>query len=141
MIEALKGNAGTASAVLQVMSDPQVDPERPRDANAFDRPDGYSGQDYTVGRELAERARGADPAFREQADGRDLPPDSGHRATFDRETGEVHGSGAGTGGGNSGEDFDTASASGESYPLTGGEGTDKTPADLGPPGTDNTSYL
>lgn len=123
------------------MSDPEVDPERPRDANAFDQPDGYSGQGYSIGRELAEGARAAAPVFREQIDGRDLPPDSGHRAAVDRDSGEVHGSGAGAGGGNPGEDFDTAGASGESYPLTGGEGTDKTPADLGPPGTDKTSYL
>lgn len=123
------------------MSDPKVDPERPRDANAFDQVDGYSGQGYTVGRELAEGARSADPAFRARVDGRDLPPDSGRRASVDRDTGEVHGSGAGIGGGSPGEDFDTASASGETYPLTGGEGTDKTPADLGPPGTDKTGYL
>jgi hypothetical protein len=110
-----------------------VDPERLRGANAFDQPTGYSGQGYTAGREIAEGARGADPAFREQVDGRDLPPDAGHRAHVDPATGEVHGSGAGTGGGNAGEDFDQSGASGDSYPLTGGEGSDHQADDLGPP--------
>ena len=35
-----------------------------------------------------------------------IPPDNGHRASVDAGTGEVHGSGAGAGGGNPGEDFD-----------------------------------
>lgn len=117
------------------MSDP-VDPERPRDRNAFDRPDGYSGQGYTADRERAEGARAADASVHPEADGRDLPPDTGHRASVDPRTGEVRGSGAGAGGGNPGEDLDTASASGDSYPLTGGEGTDHTPGSLGPHGGD-----
>ena len=115
------------------MPDQPVDPERPRHANAFDRPGGYSGQDYRVGRELAEGASHADPAFRASDEGADQPPDQGQRAHVDPRTGEVHGAGAGTGGGNPGEDFDTASASGDSYQLTGGEGRSNRPADLGPP--------
>jgi hypothetical protein len=35
------------------------------------------------------------------------PSDAGHRAYIDEETGEVHGSGAGAGGGNPGENYDT----------------------------------
>jgi hypothetical protein len=103
------------------MSDQPVDPERPRRANAFDQSGGYSGQDYTAGREIAEGAAAADPTFRPTVDGRDLPPDAGRRASVDPVTGAVHGSGAGTGGGNPGEDFDSSGASGDSYPLTGGE--------------------
>ena len=121
------------------MTDP-VDPERPRDSNEFDRPAGYSGQGYTIGRDLAEGARAADPAFRSQVDGRDIPVDEGHRASADRDTGEVHGSGAGIGGGNPGEDFDSATPSGDTFPITGGEGTDKTRGDLGPK-NDEASYL
>lgn len=114
-------------------SEPAVDPERPRDpAKPFNRTDSYSGQAYTIGQEIAEGARHADPDFHAREDGRDLPADAGHRASVDARTGEVHGSGAGAGGGNPGEDFDTASTSGDSYPLTGGEGSDHLPGDLGP---------
>lgn len=112
--------------------DPPIDPERPRDANAFDRPTGYSGQGYTREREAAEGRRHADPAFAPDPDGRDLPPDNGARASLDARTGEVHGAGVGAGGGQDGEDLDTSSAAGDGYPLTGGEGSDKTPGDLGP---------
>ena len=49
----------------------------------------------------------------------DLPPDAGHRASFDPKTGEVHGSGAGAGGGNPGEDYDSDSASGDGTLPTG----------------------
>lgn len=113
------------------MPDQPIDPERPRHANAFDQPDGYSGQDYTIARETAV---GQPPvaAGAVVPDGRGLPPDAGHRASADPVTGEVHGSGSGTGGGNEGEDFDSSTASGDSYPVTGGEGTDHAPADLGP---------
>ena len=116
-----------------------ADPERPRDDNAFDRPDGYSGQDYTAAREQAAGQRA--PVTAAQADGRDLPPDNGRRASVDPYTGEVHGSGAGIGGGNPGEDLGEYSPSGDMYPLTGGEGTDHTPGDLGPAQRDETSYL
>lgn len=115
------------------MPDQPVDPERPRHANAFDQPTGYSGQDYRIERERAEGRRGADPAFRPDRDGPDLPPDNGVRASVDPRTGEVHGAGSGTGGGNPGEDLGEYSPSGDMYPITGGEGTDHTPPDLGPP--------
>ena len=51
---------------------------------------------------------------------RDLPPDGGRRPSID-EHGQVHGSGAGAGGGQPGEDFDDDAASGDGYPLTGGD--------------------
>ena len=123
------------------MTQQPVDPERPRDANAFDQPDGYSGQGYTAGREIAEGAAAADPVFRNRTDDRDLPPDNGQRASVDPATGAVHGSGSGTGGGNPGEDLGEYSPSGDMYPVTGGEGTDHTPGSLGPPATDTTGYL
>lgn len=113
------------------MTDP-VDPERPRTADPFDQPHGYSGQDYTIARERAEGERTTARSDSPQSDGRDIPPDAGHRAGAEPATGEVHGSGAGIGGSNAGEDFDSSTSSGDSYPITGGEGTDKTPGDLGP---------
>lgn len=123
------------------MPDQPIDPERQRDGNAFDQPTGYSGQDYRVDREVAEGRRAADPTFEPNPDEqRDLPPDNGQRASVDPRTGEVHGAGAGAGGGNPGEDLDSSSASGDAFPLTGGESTDKTPVDLGPK-SDNASYL
>ncbi|TPG12173.1 hypothetical protein [Sphingomonas oligophenolica] len=63
---------------------PDTDPERQHPKNAFD----------------SDR-------------GRDIPPDNGQRAWFDPKTGEVHGSGVGAGGGESGEDFDSDTASGD----------------------------
>lgn len=92
--------------------------------NAFNRGDGYSGQDYTKDREAAEgeklpagtvAARPADASPPTE----DLPPDAGRRASFDPQTGEVHGSGAGAGGGNPGEDFDSDSAAGDGTLPTG----------------------
>lgn len=41
-----------------------------------------------------------------------IPPEDGHRAGFDPETGEVSGSGSGAGGGNPGEDFDSDPSAG-----------------------------
>ena len=114
------------------MPDQPVDPEHLPQANAFDRADGYSGQDYTAAREREEGRRHADPAFRPAPDTRDIPPDAGRRASVDPRTGEVHGAGSGIGGGNPGEDLGEYSPSGDMYPLTGGEGTDHTPTDLGP---------
>lgn len=122
------------------MSDP-VDPERPRDNNAFDRPDGYSGQGYTADREAAEGDRAADPA-RPGEDGHpDLPRHNGARASVDPATGEVGGAGMGAGGGQAGEDLASEAAAGPGYPLTGGEGAAKAPGDLGPPQRDATGYL
>lgn len=97
--------------------------------NAFDRDDGYSGQDYDKDREAEEGAKlpagtvathpvdATEPA-------RDLPPEAGRRAFFDPRTGEVHGSGAGAGGGNPGEDYDSDPAAGDGFPLTG-KGSDQ----------------
>ena len=48
-----------------------------------------------------------------------MPPDNGRRAFFDQKTGTVHGSGAGAGGGNPGEDFASDAAAGDGYPQTG----------------------
>ena len=120
------------------MPDRPVDPERPRDANAFDRADGYAGQGYALDREQAEGARAADPAVVAGEDG--LPPDNGRRASVDPATGEVHGGAVGAGGGQPGEDFSSDAATGDGYPLTGGEGSAKTPGDLGPK-SDTASYL
>ena len=108
----------------------QIDPERPRTDSPFNRADGYSGQDYRPEDEAAIGRRNPTPP--ERADDRDIPPDNGRRATIDQRTGEVRGAGLGAGGGQEGEDFDTASASGGSYPLTGSEGEPSTPGDLGP---------
>ena len=94
--------------------------------NAFDTDKGYSGQDYTRDREAKEGAkapsgtvatRPGDSRPREAVT--DLPPGAGRRASFDPETGEVHGSGAGAGGGNPGEDYDSDAASGDGFPQTG----------------------
>lgn len=92
--------------------------------NAFDRDEGYSGQEYAKGREAAEGAKlpagtvAARPADAPPA-AEDLPPDAGRRAYFDPQTGEVHGSGAGAGGGNPGEDYDSDSAAGDGTLPTG----------------------
>lgn len=112
------------------MPDRTIDPERPHPDRPFNRLDGYSGQDYRPADEAAMGMRdgGPEPA----PDDRDIPPDAGRRATIDQRTGEVRGAGVGAGGGQEGEDFDTASASGGSYPLTGSEGAAETPGDLGP---------
>ncbi len=53
-------------------------------------------------------------------DTRDIPPDNGRRASVDAKTGEVHGSGAGAGGGNPGEDLDgDQHGGGEMMPRAG----------------------
>ncbi|MDB5696676.1 MAG: hypothetical protein JWN21_2219 [Sphingomonas bacterium] len=101
------------------MSRAPVDPERPRSGRPFDRADGYSGQGYTADDEVATGGRGGGAAITPEAG--DLPPDAGRRAWTDPRTGEVHGSGTGIGGGSPGEDFDSSGASGDSYPVTGGE--------------------
>lgn len=118
-----------------------VDPERPHDPAPFNRPEGYSGQGYRRADEDALGLRAADPPVPAPDGHPDLPSDNGARASVDPVTGEVHGSGMGDGGGQAGEDFDSSSSSGDSFPLTGGEGSDKTPGDLGPPQRDETSYL
>ncbi len=50
---------------------------------------------------------------KDKVDTRDIPPENGKRASIDRRTGEVHGSGVGAGGGSPGEDFDSDTASGD----------------------------
>lgn len=114
------------------MPGPPVDPQRPRDGNAFDD-GGLFGQDHARDREAGVGGRGRaatplPPAPPEQ----DIPPDNGNRASVDPTTGEVHGSGAGAGGGQPGEDFDSDAATGDGYPITGGEGALRAPGDLGP---------
>ena len=113
---------------------PQVDPQRTKPLNAFDRSDGSSGQEYSSDRALAEygdspvapvHKSGVAEGGSGNAPGADLPPDNGSRAWIDQKTGEVHGSGAGAGGGNPGEDFDNDRKAGSGYPLTGtGTGQD-----------------
>ncbi|HEX4694369.1 hypothetical protein [Sphingomonas sp.] len=93
--------------------------------NAFDSPEGYSGQDYDRDREAAEGVKlpsgtvAARPGDVPPPDDADLPPDAGKRASFDPQTGEVHGSGMGAGGGNPGEDYDSDPAAGDGFPQTG----------------------
>ncbi|HSX53729.1 MAG TPA: hypothetical protein VLG14_00390 [Sphingomonas sp.] len=94
---------------------PVTDPGRA--GNPFDSKSGYSGQEYHRDREAAELLRdppggkrAADQKVDEDAND---PPEAGRRASFDPDTGDVHGSGAGAGGGNPGEDYD-------SDPVAGG---------------------
>jgi hypothetical protein len=82
---------------------------------------GYSGQEYdaddfAADRALKESAQG--PTHSAKSDDR-FPPENGRRASFDAQTGEVHGSGVGAGGGNPGEDFASDPAAGDGYPQTG----------------------
>lgn len=85
---------------------PKVDPERTEPQNAFDNPTGYSGQEYDRDRAARQEAAEARPPATVQADdGREIPPEAGHRASIGP-NGEVHGSGANAGGGGQGENFD-----------------------------------
>ncbi len=84
---------------------PAVDPERTEPLNAFDTPTGHSGQEYDPRRDAAETAGQVTPATRREADGGNLPPEAGHRATI-APNGETRGSGMGAGGGAPGEDYD-----------------------------------
>lgn len=83
---------------------------------------GYSGQEYDANDFAADRVLRESAGGRKQsarpADDR-LPPENGRRASFDEQTGEVHGSGMGAGGGNPGEDFTSDPAAGDGYPQTG----------------------
>lgn len=108
-----------------------VDAERSREPRPFDKDDHFSGQTYHRDAERAEGDRHRDPAPRATADERDIPPDNGRRA-YVAPDGSVRGSGAGIGGGNPGEDIDSSGASGGHEQLTGGEGGDGRPQDLGP---------
>lgn len=85
---------------------PKVDPERSEPLNAFDRPGGYSGQEYDRERQARQTAAEARaPRIAPADDGREIPPEAGHRASISA-NGEVHGSGANAGGGGQGENFD-----------------------------------
>ncbi len=85
---------------------PKVDPERTEPLNAFDHPTGYSGQEYDRERQARQAAAEAGaPGFAPPDDGREIPPEAGHRASIGP-NGEVHGSGANAGGGAQGENFD-----------------------------------
>jgi hypothetical protein len=85
---------------------PKVDPDRTEPLNAFDRADGYSGQEYDRERQAEQAAAERRPASPTQADdGREIPPEAGRRASISAD-GEVHGSGANAGGGAQGENFD-----------------------------------
>ncbi|WP_322965694.1 hypothetical protein [Sphingomonas fuzhouensis] len=84
-----------------------------RPPQPFGRDGGYSGQDYHRDDEGAMGR--AEPSgtvtTRKAPDGDagaddDLSPDNGRRASVDPKTGEVHGSGAGAGGGHRGDEID-----------------------------------
>ncbi|WP_230481228.1 hypothetical protein [Sphingomonas sp. Leaf21] len=84
-----------------------------RSPQPFDRDSGYSGQGYhradedAMGR--AEPAGSVTTTVSKPRDGNaatSLPEDNGERAWVDPRTGEVHGSGAGAGGGNRGDEID-----------------------------------
>ncbi|WP_174279498.1 hypothetical protein [Sphingomonas bacterium] len=122
------------------MPDRSVDPERPRDHNAFDRADGYSGQGYDREREAAQGRADADPDAPAPDGHPGLPTHNGARAGIDPSTGEVHGAGMGTGGGQAGEDLSSDAAAGSGYPISGGEGADKIPGETGPK-NENAGYL
>jgi len=96
---------------------PEIDPTVPQTGNNHGEADGYSGQEPgtyaspTPTEADAGAVRGGMPADRGSGpgagqDASDIPPEAGHRATVDQRTGEVHGSGAGAGGGRAGEDLD-----------------------------------
>lgn len=103
---------------------PATDPAHDSNDNAFNQPTGYSGQGYLRDREVEEGREHpsghpltGDPSTHggvDQAqDGkRDIPPESGKRGWVDLQTGEVHGSGSGAGGGDAGEDFDAGTPGG-----------------------------
>ncbi|MBW6526919.1 hypothetical protein KZ813_08730 [Sphingomonas sp. RHCKR7] len=103
--------------------DRHTDPHHRRQP-AFDKDEGKFGQGYS--RE-DERALGeqmpagsvAPQGTRVDEDDLALPPENGRRASFDPATGAVHGSGAGAGGGNPGEDFDEDRSGGDGHPVTG----------------------
>ncbi len=99
---------------------PKVDPERTAPLNPFDKGDGYSGQEFDRDRADGQAAAETRPASQApEDDGRNLPPEAGRRA-FTAPNGEVHGSGAGAGGGAPGEDFDSGTpGAGPEVPQAG----------------------
>jgi len=104
--------------VTTTIASPEIDIQRGKVGNG----PGYSGQEYdsndfAIDRALARSAEGESRAPIEPDDR--FPPENGRRAYFDQRTGEVHGSGAGAGGGNPGEDFASDPAAGDGFPQTG----------------------
>jgi len=96
---------------------PEIDPTVPQSGNAHGSEGHYSGQEPgsfanpTPVHADAGGISGGAPATPGDGAGAgqeaaDLPAEAGHRATVDQRTGEVHGSGAGAGGGRVGEDLD-----------------------------------
>ena len=96
---------------------PQVDPTVPQHGNRVDTEGHYSGEEAGSSTPVtpdvvdAGSVAGGTPATITRGAGagqpaEDLPPEAGHRATIDRRTGEVHGAGAGAGGGRQGENYD-----------------------------------
>jgi hypothetical protein len=122
------------------MPDTRVDPERPRETKPFNSAHGHSGEEYDRERETAQGEREAEPAAPAPDDHPDLPTHNGARASIDQATGAVRGAGRAAGGGQGGEDLSSDAAAGDGYPLTGGEGEDHAPGDLGPR-NDKASYL
>lgn len=112
-----------------------VDRERPVPHDAYERPDSTTGQPYDIDAEIAEGRKApsghplsGDPSVTpapSPADGRDIPPEAGRRGYVDPKTGEVHGSGAGAGGGAPGEDYDTGTAGAAPETPQSGAGSDR----------------
>jgi len=85
----------------------------PEQEKPFDHDRGHSGQAYhrddeqAMGRaEPSGSVTTTPPAPGDGNADTSLPDDNGKRATVDSKTGEVHGSGAGAGGGNRGDEID-----------------------------------
>ncbi|WP_294235197.1 hypothetical protein [uncultured Sphingomonas sp.] len=83
-----------------------------RTGQPFDHDHGHSGQDYhrdaeaAMGRaEPSGSVTTTPPAQGEGNADTELPADNGKRASVDPKTGEVHGSGAGAGGGHRGDEI------------------------------------
>ena len=72
---------------------PEIDPERPRDEEAFNRAGGYSGQDEHVRDEELKRQEA--PAGTVAARPEGAGSGNGARASFDPATGATRGSGRG----------------------------------------------
>jgi hypothetical protein len=106
---------------------PTHDPDQGVRGNEAGTKGGHFGNEYdshehrtprrvgvgTAGSGQPEGGAGIDPLTATHAPGEAIPPNDGARGWVDQKTGAVHGSGAGAGGGQPGEDFD-ADASGGS---------------------------
>ncbi len=93
----------------------------------FDKDTGTFAQEYTLDDERRmgeqEPSGSVSPRRSQVPDQASSTPDSGRRASFDPETGAVHGSGASAGGGHEGEDPDDDRTGGDGMPLTGAGST------------------